>query len=227
MNGGVGNDGLAQRLQVLVYPDPLPTYEYVDRAPDAAAMAAVESVFRRLSKMNAADPRVYRFAPDAQQVFADFLSANEIRGRAGELPSVLEAHLGKYGQLMPKLALIFHLVEEPDGNEIGFTQAQRAAAMCDYLESHAKRVYASVAASQDRGAGELAGLIKKGELGQRFRLREVYNRGLSLLKTPAQVGSAAKALVAAGWIRQKPVRPGRQGGRPTEEYIVNPKVPRA
>ena len=91
------------------------------------------------------------------------MSAGEERG---ELPSVLETHFGKYGQLMPKLALIFQLVEDPDGNEVGFIQAQRAAAMCDYLESHAKRVYASVAASQDRGTAELAGLIKKRALGQ-------------------------------------------------------------
>jgi hypothetical protein len=56
----------------------------------------------------------------------------------------MESHLAKSRSLLPKLALICHLAEsERMEAEIALVQAERAAAVCSYLEQHATRVYGS------------------------------------------------------------------------------------
>src|SRR5262249_25469479 len=63
--------------------------------------------------------------------------------------------LGKYRSLMPTLALIFHLVDIADGSGSGPVSMQAAgmaAAWCDYLEAHARRVYGMVASLQVQAA---------------------------------------------------------------------------
>src|SRR3954451_1827005 len=45
---GTANDGLIQRFQLAVWPDPRGSWEWVDRAPDLAAKATYENAFRRL-----------------------------------------------------------------------------------------------------------------------------------------------------------------------------------
>ena len=44
----LANDGMLQRFQVLVYPDPL-RWEWRDRAPDKAARDAASAVFEKLA----------------------------------------------------------------------------------------------------------------------------------------------------------------------------------
>ena len=85
-----------------------------------------------------------RFSPDAQELFKDWISDLENRLRNSEETPAVQEHLGKYRSLMPSLALIFHLLDVADGKVFGnvtITSAQLAAAWCDYLESHARRIY--------------------------------------------------------------------------------------
>ena len=103
---------------------------------------------------------------------------------------------------------------------------QQAAAWCDYLESHARRVYSCIVTPQLRAAQELAEKIKKRKVGTDgfFSCRDVYLKGWSGLDSPEAVKLAAEVLQDAGWVRELPGESGSDGGRPSNRYQVNPRV---
>jgi putative DNA primase/helicase len=222
--GGGNDDGLVQRLQVLVWPNQNAGWRNVDRAPNKAAAGAVEAVFRQVTSMPVDRPFQARFSGDAQKLFNAWRDELEGRLRKDKLPAHLESHLAKYRSLMPSIAVLLHIAEGSRDPEIPLIQAQRAADWCDYLEKHAIRVYSCVTGYADRAAADLGEKIKAGKLGTRFTARDVYIRRWSGLATPDLAHAAIGELTEAGWIRPAPVLPGRQGGRPTEEYIVNPAL---
>src|SRR5262249_21155805 len=153
LEDGPSNDGLIQRFQLLVWPDTAPDWTYVDRAPDAASEQEAARVFRKLVEMDAENPARFRFAPDAQELFIEWLAKLEAKIRGDELHPALISHLSKYRSLMPSLALLFHLAEAGEGrgaDMVSLRQAQQAAAWCDYLESHARRVYSCIVTPQLR-----------------------------------------------------------------------------
>jgi putative DNA primase/helicase len=144
VTGGSTDDGLAQRLQVLVWPDHSQEWHQVDRPGNTDAAVAVETVFKHITRMRIFDPFRASFAPDAQELFNAWRADLEHHIRRGTLGAALESHLAKYRKLMPSIALILHLAESGESPEIPLCQVQRAAAWCDYLESHARRVYSCV-----------------------------------------------------------------------------------
>src|SRR5215468_5517803 len=107
---------------------------------------------------------------------------------------------------MPSLALLLQLAEAASGGNadtISLESARRAAAWCEYLESHARRVYSCVATPQLRAARELADKIKHRKVGTDgfFSCREVYLKGWSGLDSPEAVKQAADVLEDARWVR--------------------------
>jgi putative DNA primase/helicase len=52
VTGGAGDDGLAQRFQLLVYPDIKNVWTQVDRPPDIEAADKANSIFVRLAKID-------------------------------------------------------------------------------------------------------------------------------------------------------------------------------
>ena len=107
-----------------------------------------------------------RFTDEAQEVFDRWRDELETRLRTEELPPALESHLAKYRSLMPSLALIFHLIEYVDGTAeggaVGLRPALQAAAWCEYLETHAARLYSSAENPAMEGARTLLDRIRKG-----------------------------------------------------------------
>ena len=91
------------------------------------------------------------------------------------LPPMLEAHLAKFRSLIPSLALLIHLVDEDKG-PVGGEALSRACDWGDYLESHARRVYAAALMPAEAGARVLAGHIEWGDLGNRFTARRSIAR---------------------------------------------------
>jgi hypothetical protein len=198
----------------------------VDRPANVNAALAVEQVFKKIAAMMIIDPLRASFAPDAQELFNAWRAELEHRIRRATLPPALEAHLSKYRKLMPAIALILHLAESGKVPEVPLIQAQRAAGWCEFLESHARRVYSGVTSLPNRLAAELGEKLKQGVLGDRFRLRDVYLRGWAGLDTPEAVRMALTVLEDAGWVRRIDPRSGPQGGRPREEFALNPAVRR-
>ena len=230
LEDGPSNDGLFQRFQLLVWPNTERKCRYVDRAPDATAEQLAARVFRHLVELDAENPARFRFDPEAQALFIEWLMELEAKIRGDELHPALIAHLSKYRSLMPSLALLFQLADTAAGNgsdnTVSLHHTQQAAAWCEYLESHARRIYSCVVTPQLRAAGELADKIKRRKVGKDgcFSCREVYLKGWSGLDSPEAVKQAAEALRDSGWVRPLAGDSGPSGGRPSNRYEVNPGV---
>jgi putative DNA primase/helicase len=234
--GGRGDDGLLQRFQLLVWPDPPPTWRNVDYWPDSTAKNRAYAVYEALDALTPEEfgastedegriPAV-RFAPDAQEVFDSWRDELEVRLRSGELSPALESHLAKYRSLMPSLALIFHVVAFVDGKAepgtVGLEAALQAAAWCEYLETHAGRLYESAENPTMEGARVLLGRIRKGDVKDGASTRDVYRgRHWSKLSTPEEVNVAATVLEDYGWLRVEKVE---TGGRPATRIHLHPTL---
>ncbi len=232
---GLNNDGLVQRLQVLVYPDDPPTWTLIDRPIDAEARRAAFQAVDRLTTM---DFRQYgafseegqltpyfRFTDDAQCVFNDWLTELEGKLRTSEEP-VVQEHLGKYRSLMPSLALQFHvlnLAHTPTPSQVTRDCAEQAAAWCDYLETHARRVYGLVTNITAEAAARLAAKLQQGELPSPFTVRDIYRKEWRLLGDEEAARGACEELVSLGWLREQVIPPA-QGQKGKTEYLLNPKV---
>ncbi len=97
-----------------------------------------------------------RFDTRAQEVFDAWRDDLEQRLRSEEMAPSLEAHVAKYRSLMPSPALLFELIDtEGLPVSVGKTAALRAVAWCEYLETHAGRLYASAGKPAMEGAWAL------------------------------------------------------------------------
>jgi len=230
--GEKSDDGLLQRFQLLVWPDPLPTWRNVDRWPDVEAKNRAYEVFRRLDALNPEDfgasgedeegMLAVRFTDDAQEIFDQWRDELEVGLRSTELPPALESHLAKYRSLMPSLALNFQLIEFVDGigegGAVGIRPALQAAAWCTYLETHARRLYSSAENPAMEGARALLERIRKGEVSDGDSTRSVYRRHWAKLSTPEEVNSACGVLEEFGWLRIEVIK---TGGRSTSRLRLH------
>ncbi len=239
LEDGPTNDGLIQRFQVLVWPDAPRDWRYVDRPATAELADRAGRMLRALADWQPETPALFKFDEDAQQLFRAWLSELEHKVRNDDLHPALVSHLAKYRKLMPALAVLFELADRAEGGFVSFVSsdsgqtqkirlehARRAAAWCDYLEAHAHRIYSCITTPQMRAASELAEKLKQGRIGQdgTISIREIYRRGWAGLDTPESARAALDILEDAGWVRPIQAEEGRQGGRPSSLYLLNPAV---
>jgi hypothetical protein len=231
--GEKGDDGLLQRFQLLVWPDPPASWRNVDRWPDTEAKNRAYEVFKRLDALDPEDlgatgedeegiPAV-RFTEEAQEVFDRWRDELEGRLRTAELPPALESHLAKYRSLMPSLALVFQLIEFVDGTgqkgAVGLRPALQAASWCEYLETHATRLYSSAENPAMEGARALLDHIRKGDVSDGNSTRSVYRKHWAKLSTPEEVSSACSVLEEFGWLR---IQVAKTTGRSTTRLRLHP-----
>ncbi len=226
LRDGPSNDGLIQRFQLLVWPDAPAGREYIDRKPDADALDYAERVYRRIAAMDAANPMRLQFDNPAQALFEQWLPDLERRSLDGEVSPSMQAHLAKYRSLMPSLALLFALA---DGHRdcVPLSQARLACDWCDYLETHARRVYASQVRPERQGAIALSKRLAKGWKREEgvFTVRDVYRNGWHMLDSPDAARGALLVLTEYGWVREE-AGSDKSPGRPSETYRINPRVGR-
>jgi putative DNA primase/helicase len=235
--GGSGDDGLLQRFGLTVWPDIAGEFKYVDQWPDTPAKQTAWAVFERLAQLQPAtdtEAVIWRFSPEAQALFIEWIVPfeNEIRGE--ELHPAIVSHLAKYRKLIPALALIFALIDTPDsGGIVHETELVRALAMGDYLRTHANRLYAAAVIPETTNAATLLVKIKSGKLADRdgvlpdsFTPRQVALKHWAGLATPDAVRKAADVLADFDYLRRDVVQStdplGR--GRPSDRYLINPAV---
>ena len=100
----------------------------------------------------------------------EWLAGLEGKVRSDELHPAFISHLSKYRKLMPALALLFELADWATTTDrlecVSHEHIQQAAKYCDYLESHARRVYSCITTPQIRAAHELAHRIRARKVGQ-------------------------------------------------------------
>jgi hypothetical protein len=222
-SGSSQNDGLLQRFQLLVWPELSAESDLVDRSPDKAALAVMNSAMLGLrnSAKNAPANKygscLLHFDCEAQASFNQWYGLNEKMLRKDIGPAE-QSHFAKYRSLVPGLALLFHLLEGHDDAVCGhcLTGALKFAA---YLKSHAMRVYGAVHSVDGTSAQALVGRLLKGELTSGFTLRSVYTKGWRDLSDQKKVKLGLDQLVELGWLRERDVA---TGGRGKIEYDINP-----
>jgi hypothetical protein len=231
------NDGMFQRFQLVVYPDEVKNWQYVDKYPDTKAKNRAFEVVKKLAdikgfvsigaRQEEGDKIPYlRFSSDAQELFIGWLTKLEIEKIRGDNEPIIAEHLAKYRSLMPALALIFHLVDVVDGiasGDISLKATQNAAAWCDYLEQHARRIYGMVSSMPFQAASSLSRRIARGELESPFTVRDLHRKQWRLLADVEVVRTACDILVSKGWLAEKESAPAFQQKGKTE-YHVNPQT---
>ncbi|MEL7361734.1 MAG: YfjI family protein [Bacteroidota bacterium] len=235
MRGGMDDDGLLQRFQLMVQPDLPGDFVLVDAWPDGEAKREAYALVARLLHLDAqalgaeqdfgfgGEPDgvpFLRFSAEAQAVFNVWLTTLEHRLRAGTLHPAIESHLSKYRSLVPSLALLLHLAGGQPG-PVSHAALARALVWAEYLEAHALRVYGLAASPTDSGARQLARRLLEGDLPERFTVRDLYRKGWSGLASKADAQAASDVLVELDWLRAGPETKGR---RTYTEYAVNPRV---
>jgi putative DNA primase/helicase len=232
--GGSGADGLLQRLQLLVWPDGLPPYRRTERGTDRAARERAFAVYRGLSAAGAGATLpgtggvpCLAFDAEAQVIFRAWRDELEARVRGEELQRTPAfcSHVAKYRSLMPALALLFHVLDTvaggTGGGEVPATAARYAAAWCEYLEAHARKLYRRELSGDAEAARSLAGKLEAGEVAEGSAVRELYRRGWSGLATPEAVWQALTTLERLGWLR---VAEQPTPGRPSYVVTLHPDL---
>jgi hypothetical protein len=234
--GGYAADGLLQRFQLLVWPEDSTEWQIVDRMPNRDARDRVLRIFtildRDLGEAPAEDQEIpaIRFADDAQVLFFDWWTTLETKLRTPEMEScsAFESHLAKYRGLMPKLALVFHLVEFVDSRgiltleslpEVPLAAAMLAASWCDFLEIHARKVFATELDSGAQGAHLLARKIQQHQLHDGMTVRDLRRKEWSGLTSDDSLLAALAQLEEHGWVKLDLLS---TGGRPSQIVRVNP-----
>ena len=228
IKGGFGDDGLVQRFQLAVWPDAPREWVNVDRWPDTQARRAAREVYERFDTFDTAslgasqenEDRIpwVRFAGDAQDLFDEWRTDLERRIRGFELHPALEAHLAKFRSLVPSLALLCHLADVPEGGPVGQASLLRALAWSEYLETHARRIYAPATAPEMAAALELDKRLPG--LPDPFTAKDVYKNHWRLLD---REGAADALTVLCDYGRVR----GDEAdgpGRPTVRYRVHPAL---
>ncbi len=229
LDGGTGDDGLLQRFQLAVYPETPAKWDLVDRRPDAEARDRVARVFEVLDHLTG-EP-ILHFDGDAQELFDAWLTRLQVRILSGETGSpALESHLAKFRKLQPALALLFHLADWADQQikaspvsipPVSLQAAMLSAAWCDFLELHARKIYAGALNPDIQAAHLLAQKIRDGKVKHGCGIRDVYRNQWSGLHSREAVYSAVTVLAECGWLRLQTVKGDE--GRPSDHIELHPK----
>jgi hypothetical protein len=233
MNGS--NDGLMQRLQLAVWPDEPEHWQLIDTIPNKAEKLRAFDIMKALAELDfigcGADQSEYddrpyfRFDEAGQAVFNQWLTELQTVKIRQETNPLMVEHFGKFRSLMPSLALIFHCIDIADGKARGNVSAPAAmlaVKWCDYLESHARRIYAMAESPEHEAAVRLAEKIKAGTIPNPFTSKTVYDKGWHGLKDRSEVEAACGVLIEESWLRMHRKPKPITGRPPLPEYFINP-----
>lgn len=221
LNGDM-DDGLLQRLQLLVWPAPVSSTKWVDREPNALAYKAYEDAIRRLytlRKSGEEKPSVLRFTSEAQAVFIQWWETLQQEIETPENHPAFQSYLLKFPRTICSLALIFELVEGGQ-KEISLGSLEIALRWSDYLISHARRIYSLAATSVIDHANTI--IKHKAKLPAQFTVRDVRRKHWSGLTSNTSVADALEVLVDEDYLLEIRSTPKAGGGRPTTKYAWNP-----
>jgi putative DNA primase/helicase len=161
VHGGEGDDGLMQRIQLLVMPEFEGVLPIVDRPPNDDAFARVVSIFKKVNKIRNEDfglpnerdlledivPCLH-FSAVAQELIHSFMQNLELRfSGSNDLEPAVESHLSKNRSTLPALALLFQVLQWADGDswgtEIGEEATKLALEWMVFLEEHMRKYMGS------------------------------------------------------------------------------------
>lgn len=224
----VEDDGLLQRFQMLIYPELSPTWDNIDRSPNTLARDRVFEIFNRVDSVKNPEAKKtpgVRFSEPAQEAFNGWRRQLESRLRSNEIGcSAFESHLAKYRSLMPSLALLFWILEDPNhihgAAPVSLSATMLAIHWCDFLEKHALKAYRIGQSAEAQATKKLAECVEQGLIPHASTVRTIYRRQLSHLKTPQLVEQALESLEELNWLRV--VQATVQGGK-SKRIMIHPK----
>ncbi len=232
------NDGLIQRLQLLIYPD---YFRRTGRMDKEVNKQAKEDAFKLYQKIAEADygrlgavtdqyesTPYFRFDKNIQSSYLDWAEALEIKLESPDLSPIQQEHFGKYRSLLPSLALIFHIIDIAESEASGPVSPSAfymAKEWCEYLESHATRIYEGLGQGQ-QATTVLSRKILKQDLPNPFKLRDVVRKNYSMLQQDKNtIQAALDKLCELNWLYEyEPERTASSGRNPSFEYHINPQL---
>lgn len=118
------------------------------------------------------------------------------------------------------MALLIHLADDGHG-PVGAQPLEKAIKWGAYLETHARRVFASAANPDIRTANALSRKILSKVLEDGFSLRDVYRPCWTGLTSKQDAARAVGLLVDLDWLLEvkEPT-----GGAPRTTYKINPRI---
>jgi len=230
------NDGLMQRLQLAVWPDLPKNWQLIDTVPDKAEKQRTYDLLATLAELDFIqagaiqgehdDRPHFNFNDEAQAIFNEWLTNLQVVKIQHEDNPLMAEHFGKFRSLMPSLALIFHCIDIADsgaGGDITAQSARLAVAWCDYLESHARRIYAMAKSPEHEAAVRLSKKINAKQLPNPFTAKVVYDKGWHGLSDRQDVEAACEILIEENWLTMEiKSATGRKGRPPAPEYLIHP-----
>jgi hypothetical protein len=229
VRGGEEDDGLIQRFGLLVWPDTNGSWREVDRWPDSAARRTAFQAFDYIGQLTPDDLGAQcdeddaipylRFDAAALEVFRTWREGLETLLRSEKLHPALESHFAKYRKLVPGLALLCH-VADWQTSAVGIDATLRALSWAEYLDTHARRAYASVMHADLKAAHVILDKLRRGELPHALAARDIYRQGWAHLSNRTQVTEALQLLVDHDYLAALTLN---TAGRPKHIYQVNPK----
>ena len=228
---GAANDGLIQRFQLFVYPDPNSAPNEVDRPANSVAENTAWDAIEALRYLTPSslgieeEPGTGRgllhFEDDAQELFNQFRTKVDHKIRDGRVDPLLASHFAKMPGAIAKIAMLIHLLDGGTGL-VSLSATEKALRWASYMKGHAERVYALWKVTQAAGMERVVRAVKEGQLSDGFTARDVQRKGWHGLKSNAEVDAALQELEQAGWVRKKATEV--TGGRPTVKYEINPRT---
>ena len=104
------------------------------------------------------------------------------------------------------------------------TASRTKAEWCDFLEQHARKLYAQELFPGRSSARVLAQKIEAGKVLHGDLVRDIYaNHHWAELKTASEVTAALEILESFGWVRIETVS---TPGRPSERVLLHPDLRR-
>jgi hypothetical protein len=234
------NDGFVQRLQLAVYPDKA-AWAYTDEYPDKRARDTAFELIKRIAESDFAaiayqadeyNRFAYtRFDVQAQEIFKDWLTHWETKVLTQESGLLLE-HFTKYRSLVPSLALIFHAINDEALNQpertskalVSVEAVTMAIRWCEYLKSHAQRIYGLLDTQHAEAGKQLLKHLKAGDLRDGFKVRDVTKKGWSGLTTADAVDAALSELITRNWIKEVMPSAPTTGRPEAPHYLIHPQL---
>ena len=223
LEGSTGNDGLLQRFSLMIKTDFKDSWELVDRRPDEKAYKKVFQAFKNIDQLDDQELH-YRFSPDAQEMFYLWLESLEKRIRKrGDYCDAFISHLSKYRKLVPSLSLQFAMLQGVESPYIVDVESLRMAIhWAAYLEQHAETLYLFARYPEIPAAQALASRVRKGDIQDGMRLREIYRHQWSLLKNKKELSKAISPLMERHWVQVEEIQPPQ--GAPYEILRLHPDL---
>ncbi|QQE10034.1 DUF3987 domain-containing protein [Planctomycetota bacterium] len=229
---GLGNDGMLDRFQILVWPNENKSNKLIDKEENEQLRKKAYAVYKAFAKIRdktkqAKKPIKLKLDAEAFLVYKGWYES-DYHFQIPEVRMVTENMLSKYRSLIVSLAAIFALANDIQCKSINAECMEMAIKWNRYLRSHMGRVFTSVLGGENSSAHSLARKIQNheirdesGNIRGNFTLREIYNNGWSGLKSKNQTEQAVKVLVKYNWLREIKIPSGKKH---VQAFEVHPEL---